>query len=128
MRLASALPFYTEASDRRMIGNCVSETPFGSVVGFENHSGQTFLADTLTPLGKILSGFGNNGEDGTEGVLYKNTFGTYAHGPVLPKNPQLADEILRRAVGNELAPLDDALETRCHDKLIKRFTGKQKDG
>ena len=123
MKLSSALDFYTVASDRRMIGNIVFQTPLGKVAGFENHSGKTYLAKQLSPLGSVISGWGNNGEDGSEGLLYKNTFATYAHGAVLPKNPALADEIIKRALGaDELEPLDDELENRCHEQLIHIFS------
>ena len=120
LRLSSALPFYTLGGEKRMIGNIVFKTPFGTAAGFENHSGKTYL-NGLEPLGKVISGFGNNGEDETEGLLFKNTFCTYAHGPVLPKNPRLADEILKRATGDELSPIDDELENRCNLQLIHRF-------
>lgn len=120
LRLSSALPFYTLCGEKRMIGNIVFKTPFGTAAGFENHSGKTYL-NGLEPLGKVISGFGNNGEDETEGLLFKNTFCTYAHGPVLPKNPRLADEILKRATGDELSPIDDELENRCNLQLIHRF-------
>ena len=119
LKLSGALDFYTEGSDKRMIGNTVFETPFGKVVGFENHSGKTYLSKDLKPLGKIISGCGNNGEDGYEGLLFKNTIATYAHGAVLPKNPALADEIIKRALCcDELAELDDEEETRCHNSLV----------
>lgn len=122
IKLTGALPFYTEGSDVRMIGNFVYQTEFGKVVGFENHSGKTYLGKSLKPLGKIITGFGNNGADSTEGVLYKNTFGTYAHGPVLPKNPAFADELIKRALDTkELQPLDDTAENLCHNQLISRF-------
>ena len=106
-----------------MIGNTVFSTPFGNVVGFENHSGKTYLSKDIAPLGRIIKGFGNNGEDKTEGVLFKNTFGTYAHGPVLPKNPSLADEIIKRMLGvDSLINIDDELENNCHRQLILRYT------
>ena len=120
LHLSCALPFYTLGGEKRMIGNIVFKTPFGTAAGFENHSGKTYL-NGLEPLGKVISGFGNNGEDETEGLLFKNTFCTYAHGPVLPKNPRLADEILKRATGDELSPIDDELENRCNLQLIHRF-------
>jgi hypothetical protein len=121
IKLMGILPFYTVGSNERMIGNFVYQTDFGKVVGFENHSGKTYLSQSLTPLGKIITGFGNNGDDGYEGVIYKNTFGTYAHGPVLPKNPAFADEIISRAVKEDLQPIDDTLENICHNQLIARF-------
>ena len=97
------------------------------VVGFENHSGKTYLDAALTPLGSVDRGFGNNGEDGTEGLRYRNVVATYSHGPLLPKNPAVADELLRLALERrgggpvELAPLDDALETRAHDTMAARL-------
>ena len=123
MILSGVLDFYTEASEQRMIGNIVFETPFGKVAGFENHSGKTYLSNKLKPLGRVISGCGNNGEDYSEGLLYKNTFATYAHGAVLPKNPALADEIIKRALTvDELPPLDDELENLCHNQLIHRYS------
>lgn len=122
IKLSSALPFYTVAGDKRMIGNFVYQTAFGKVVGFENHSGKTYLKGNLAPLGKIITGYGNNGEDSTEGLLYKNTFGTYAHGPVLPKNPAFADELIKRALNtDDLMTLDDTIEIQCHNQLVSRF-------
>lgn len=120
IKLSSALPFFTVAGQNRMIGNFVFDTPFGRVVGFENHSGRTFLCNSLNPLGELVVGYGNNGFDGTEGLLYKNTFCTYSHGPVLPKNPALADEIISRVIPS-IEHLDDDIEDRCHNELIKRF-------
>ncbi len=123
IKMSGALPFYTIGGKKRMIGNLVFETPFGNVVGFENHSGRTYLPDSLSPLGTVISGFGNNGLDKSEGVLFYNTFGTYAHGPVLPKNPRLADELIMRALGTDcIMPLDDEIENRCHDSLIRKFS------
>lgn len=122
MKLTGALPFYTIADKDRMIGNFVFETKFGKVVGFENHSGKTYLSKALTPLGQIVTGFGNNGEDRGEGLHFKNTFCTYAHGPVLPKNPVFADEIIKSALGEiDLMSIDDSLENLCHNQLISRF-------
>lgn len=123
MCLTGALPFYTIGSSKRMIGNVVFQSPFGEIVGFENHSGKTCLSNSLTPFGKVICGYGNNGEDRTEGVMYKNTFGTYAHGPVLPKNVAFADHLIALATGNNnLAPLDDNIENLCHNYIVKRFT------
>ena len=119
--LSSCLPFYTVSGEGRMVGNTVFSTSFGTVVGFENHASKTYLSDKLKPFGTVVSGFGNNGEDKTEGLLYKNTFCTYAHGPVLPKNPALADEILKRALKTDLQPIDDKFENLCHDSLVKKF-------
>jgi lipid II isoglutaminyl synthase (glutamine-hydrolysing) len=110
----------TEAGSRRMIGNIVLECELDAgdrrtLVGFENHAGRTTLGAGLTPLGRVLSGHGNNGSDGGEGVHAGGIIGTYVHGPLLPKNPWLADWLIRRALagggsGEPLEPLDDALE------------------
>ena len=96
------------------------------MVGFENHSGQTFLGEGVQPLGKVLAGFGNNGKDGTEGVRYHNLFGTYSHGPLLPKIPALCDHILLTALQRkygtaELTPLDDAAELAAHDAMAAKL-------
>ena len=125
-----AIPAYTEAGEDRMIGNMVYEATAleGSptVVGFENHAGRTRLREGAVPLGKVVKGFGNNGEDGTEGVRYKNVYGTYSHGPLLPKNPALCDEILRGALcrkygAAELAPLDDSAEEAARQVMLTRL-------
>ena len=110
----------TEAGSTRMIGNIVLECELDAgdrrrLVGFENHAGRTTLGAGLTPLGRVLSGHGNNGSDGGEGVHAGGIIGTYVHGPLLPKNPWLADWLIRRALagggsGEPLEPLDDALE------------------
>ena len=118
--LSGALPFYTKGDSKRHIGNIVFETPFGTAVGFENHSGKTYL-NGLPPLGRVIKGFGNNGEDKGEGLHIKNTFCTYAHGPFLPKNPAVCDELLCRAAKETLKPIDDSLEIRCNRQLINRF-------
>ena len=122
-----ALDFYTEGKEERMIGNFAYKTKEGiEVVGFENHSGRTYLGKGVEPLGKMIKGCGNNGEDGTEGVRYKNTFGTYSHGPVLPKNPQLADLLISLAVKNKygsctLEPLNDDLEDKARAQVMKLY-------
>ena len=104
----------------RLIGNVAIESDLGGgprvIAGFENHGGRTYLGAGATPLGRVLSGFGNNGDDGEEGVHRANLFGTYLHGPLLPKNAWLADELIGRALEQrygarpELEPLDDGLE------------------
>jgi len=125
-------PAYTVASDKRMIGNIVIHTtnyqlPTTNLVGFENHSGKTYLKPNAQPLGKIISGFGNSGEDKTEGCIYKNAIGCYMHGSLLPKNPELADWLLQKALetkyGKEinLKPLDDSLESEAHIAAISMF-------
>lgn len=116
---------YTIAGPRRFIGNVSIRRPDGStLVGFENHSGLTYLAEGVAPLGRIITGYGNNGKDKTEGAVVGNLYGTYLHGSLLPKNPALADELLlkalRRKYGSqvELEPLPDRLEARAHQKAM----------
>ncbi len=96
------LDIYTEGGDTRFIGNTVikNEEFNETYVGFENHSGRTYIGD-LKPLGKVIAGYGNNGEDKQEGCIYKNTFGTYFHGSLLSKNPELADRLLSIALKNK---------------------------
>ena len=102
----------------RLIGNCAIEADLGggpeTIAGFENHGGRTYLDAGERPLGRVLSGHGNNGRDGLEGVRRDNVFGTYLHGPLLPKNAWLADRLIELALGIELAPLDDELERAAH--------------
>ncbi len=104
----------------RLIGNIAIEVNLGDgpriLAGFENHGGRTYLGEDAAPLGRVVSGFGNNGKDGFEGVRRDNLIGTYLHGPLLPKNAWLADRLiawaLERRYGSapELEPLDDELE------------------
>jgi len=105
--------------EARLIGNVVLRWNGGTLVGFENHGGRTYLGAGAKPLGRVIKGSGNNGEDGGEGAVYRNVFATYLHGPLLPKNPVFADHILatalrRRHADIELRPLDDSLELRAH--------------
>lgn len=88
----------TIAAAERLIGNMIIKTDYGKMVGFENHSGQTKLNTAQASLGKVVKGNGNNTEDKLEGAVLNNVFGTYLHGPVLPKNPIFADELLKRAL------------------------------
>ena len=124
-----AVDFYTVGGDTRMIGNYAfrlgAESGGSTVVGFENHSGRTFLGSGVQPLGTVLKGFGNNGEDGTEGVRYKNVFGSYSHGPILPKNPAFTDFLLTTALERKygsavLEPLADRFEHEAHDRVLER--------
>jgi CobQ-like glutamine amidotransferase family enzyme len=106
----------TFGSTERLIGNCVIESDYGRLVGFENHSGQTKLDSDQPALGKVLKGNGNNSLSGEEGARLNNVHGTYLHGPLLPKNPRLADHLLETALVRKygpdvaLAPLNDELE------------------
>jgi CobQ-like glutamine amidotransferase family enzyme len=104
----------------RCIGNIEVDWEGGDLVGFENHGGRTYLGPSAVPLGPVTAGFGNNGQDGTEGCRYRNAFGTYLHGSLLPKNPALADLLLqialeRRYGDGALAPIDDSLEMAAHE-------------
>lgn len=112
IRGIGALPVETRAGEERLIGNITLENEqFGRMVGYENHSGQTFLDEGVTPLGQVVRGAGNNLADGHEGVLHHHVIATYLHGPLLPKNPRVADFLIRKALerkglDTELAPLD----------------------
>ena len=124
------LDINTNRGKSRLTGNVIIETEFGEagnkVVGFENHIGQVAIGN-LEPFGKVLSGNGNNGVDSTEGVLYKNVLATNLFGPLLPKNPKVADELIKRAIIRKygknigLLPLDDAFENEAHDYIVNRF-------
>ena len=123
----SLMDAYTVAGSKRFIGNVTVETDFlepKTLVGFENHSGLTYLQGDTKPLGKSFVGNGNNGKDGHEGGRYKNVFGTYLHGSLLPKNPHFADYLialsLEKRYGEkiELKPLDDSIELDTHNSLV----------
>lgn len=114
----------------RCIGNVVVQWQGTTLVGFENHGGRTYLGPAAQPLGRVVVGKGNNGQDGTEGALYKNAHGTYLHGSLLPKNPHLADHLLRLALRRKyredtLPPLDDDLEERAHRAALLRAQGRR---
>ncbi len=119
---------YTEQGKGRLIDNIVLKSEIASmpVVGFENHGGRTYLNGN-TPFGKVLYGAGNDGESGYEGVLYKNVIGTYLHGPLLPKNPQVCDYLISKALERkykekiELPKLDDSKEQEANDYIYHRF-------
>lgn len=123
------LDFFTRAGDRRLVGNVAVEVDLEGrkvkVVGFENHSGQTFLGD-IQPLGRVLSGRGNNGRDRLEGARYKNVFCSYLHGPLLPKNARLTDYLItlalkRRGMDCGLKPLDDNIEDGAVKVMLRRM-------
>jgi len=134
IQFLGALNLWTIGGKERMIGNMVFECDFlksdtcdGRIVGFENHSGKTYLGPEVKPLGKVIAGSGNNGEDGFEGAIYKNVFCSYSHGSLLPKNPSLADHLLTLALKQKykdfvsIQPLNDALEDMAHNSVIERF-------
>ncbi len=115
----------TVAGPERFIGNVVVESEFGTLVGFENHSGLTTLGPGVKPLGTVSVGRGNNGIDGFEGVRHRNVVGCYLHGSLLPKNPVLADWLITKALERRygavtLAPLDDAFEHEAHASATAR--------
>jgi CobQ-like glutamine amidotransferase family enzyme len=122
---AGVFPLHTVAGARRMIGDCLLECELEpgirrTLAGFENHAGVTRLEEGSAPLGRVVAGFGNDGESGFEGVRVGTAVGTYLHGPLLPRNPWLADWLLARALEHrtgepaELEPLADELEEQAH--------------
>lgn len=128
-----AIDIYTIGQQERMIGDfmfkCTDHEIFDlTITGFENHSGQTYLGDSVKPLGQILKGFGNNGQDKTAGARYKNVFCSYSHGPLLPKNPKLCDYILETALTNKYGDysfddtLDNTTENNAKELIIKRLS------
>lgn len=131
MEGAAILDADTVAEESRLIGNVAIEAELDgerrTVVGFENHAGRTRLGPAARPLGRVLYGHGNNGTDGFEGVVQGRAIGTYLHGPLLPKNPWLADRLIAwglahatGADGAELEPLDDAIEAAAHAVALER--------
>ncbi|MCC6223275.1 MAG: glutamine amidotransferase [Thermoleophilia bacterium] len=124
-------PHVTVAGERRMIGDILLDCELEPserkpLAGFENHAGRTYLDEGAEPLGRVIAGFGNNGEDGYEGCRVGRALGTYLHGPLLPRNSWLADWLLTQALGHELGeppllePLDDTLEERAHEVAAGR--------
>jgi CobQ-like glutamine amidotransferase family enzyme len=122
------LPLETVAGERRIIGDVLLDCVWAgrTLAGFENHAGRTRLDAGAEPLGRVLAGFGNDGESGGEGCRSGRVYGTYLHGPLLPRNPWFADRLLGDALAHraggevELAPLDDALETAAHAVSAER--------
>jgi CobQ-like glutamine amidotransferase family enzyme len=122
-------PHETVAGERRMIGDVLLECAWAgrTVAGFENHAGRTRLDPGAEPLGRVVAGFGNDGESGHEGCRVGRAVGTYLHGPLLPRNPWLADWLLAQALAHatggdahELEPLDDDLEAAAHEVSARR--------
>jgi hypothetical protein len=118
------LPLETVAGDRRMIGDVLLECDWArhTLAGFENHAGRTLLDEGAEPLGRVVSGFGNDGKSGHEGCRSGRVYGTYLHGPLLPRNPWFADRLLAEALAHrtggepeDFAPLPDDLEREAHD-------------
>jgi CobQ-like glutamine amidotransferase family enzyme len=129
---AGLLPLHTVAGERRMIGDVLLECELEpgerrTLAGFENHAGRTVLEDGAEPLGRVLAGFGNDGESGYEGCRAGRVLGTYLHGPLLPRNPWLADWLLAQAIAHRtggdppgLEPLADELEGEAHGVSAER--------
>ncbi len=123
------LDLYTEGGNTRFMTHMAMECDLPGLgkqvlVGYENHSGRTWLGEKAQPLGRVLYGWGNNGQDKFEGAIYKHVYGTYLHGPVLPKNPWFTDYLIQRALERrygqvELTPLDDTAENVAHDTALK---------
>ncbi len=125
----SLLDAYTVAGKKRFIGNVTAKTDLvapETLVGFENHSGLTYLQGDTKPLAVVTTGNGNNGKDKTEGAYYKNVFGTYLHGSFLPKNPHFADFLIELALEKrygekiKLSKLDDTIENKAHQMLVDK--------
>jgi len=126
---AGIFDLYTEHpgdQEKRFIGNVTAEiiSTKKTIVGFENHGGRTYLGSKLQPFARVKRGFGNNGEDGYEGAVYKNAIGSYFHGPLLPKNPHIADWLIQKALEKKykalqpLSILDDSLEWQAHNQML----------
>jgi lipid II isoglutaminyl synthase (glutamine-hydrolysing) len=123
------LPLETVAGERRMIGDVLLDCAWAgrTLAGFENHAGRTHLDEGAEPLGRVVHGFGNDGRSGAEGCRYRRVYGTYLHGPLLPRNPWFADRLLAEALAHrsggeppELEPLEDGLESRAHEVSAER--------
>ncbi len=121
--------YHTKSEEGRLIGNIIIKNSLGlnpeTLVGFENHGGRTYHEHQS--LGKVVVGYGNNGKDHEEGMVYQNCIGTYLHGPLLPKNPHLADHLILKALENkyglkELSTLEDEGEYSAHDKVLQLYS------
>ena len=116
----SLLHAYTIAGNKRFIGNVTVKTETETLVGFENHSGLTYLEGDTKPLGMVVIGDGNRGKDKTEGARYKNAFGTYLHGSYLPKNVHFADYMIELSIGEKIMALNDGIQNLAHQSLINK--------
>ena len=128
VRGLSLVDLYTDRGSPRLIGNIAVQSRISAqpVVGYENHGGRTHLGSGVEPMGRVLHGHGNDGVSGEEGCLYKNVVGTYVHGPLLPKNPGVADYLIARAMERryatpELESLDDAMELAANKAMFDRL-------
>lgn len=127
IRGAGILPLETRAGNERLIGNITLQSDeFGAVVGYENHSGQTILDEGARPLGSVVRGAGNNMVDNSEGIRLGNVIATYLHGPLLPKNPEIADFLIARGLArqglelNETMMVDDAIAEEARFIAMRR--------
>ncbi len=129
LKCLGAIDYYTEAEKERFINDTIYELELPSgekvrIVGFENHSGRTYLGKGVEPFMKVITGHGNNGRDGYEGMRYKNAFGTYSHGSLLPKNPEITDMLIELALKKRLGEdyklpvLDDSTERKARELAL----------
>lgn len=120
------LDIETHAGPERLTGNITTESKeFGTIIGYENHSGQTFLGHGVMPLGRVIKGAGNNGKDDTEGARYRNIVASYLHGSLLPKNPAIADFLIEKAAINKYGDftptvIDDRFAELAREAALKR--------
>jgi CobQ-like glutamine amidotransferase family enzyme len=134
LKFLGAIDLWAEEGGKRIAGNIVFKCEFlasknydGKVVGFESHTGKTYLGQGVNPLGSVIKGFGNNGEDNSEGIVYKNVYCTNSWGSLLPQNPALADHLIETALKQKylnfscLDCLNDELEELARDSMIKKI-------
>jgi CobQ-like glutamine amidotransferase family enzyme len=120
------LDLETHAGPERLTGNIITESEeFGEIIGYENHSGQTFLGKSVSPLGKVVKGAGNNGQDDSEGARYRNIIATYMHGSLLPKNPAIADFLIEKAVTRKYGEFIPTVVDDRFAELARAIAGKR---
>jgi len=116
----------THGSPERLVGNIITNSPeFGDIIGYENHSGRTFLGKDVLPFGKVVKGAGNNGQDETEGARYHNVIGTYLHGSLLPKNPLVADSLIESATMKKYGDFTPTVIDDHFTELARQIAGKR---
>ena len=120
------LDIETNAGDERLVGNVLTESKlFGSIIAYENHSGRTKLGESAKPLGKIIKGAGNNGYDKTEGVHYRNVIASYLHGPLLAKNPKIADYLIQKSIERKYGKAPDLSIESLYEKEARNYAIKR---
>ena len=120
------LDIETFGKSERLIGNVITTSDqFGEIVGYENHSGQTYLGDNVQPLGQVRLGAGNNTEDANEGARYRNVIGSYLHGSLLPKNPKIADFLIERAVTKKYSAFYSEVIGDCYIECARQAAMKR---